>query len=235
MKKQIAEPERETPALTSEQVAKYLQQHPNFFIDRDDLLLKLTIPHQRGDSVSLVERQVALLRERSLAYRRQLSRLTQNAKDNEKVFERMRLLMLSLLECKNLEHLVDVIHDSLHHEFGIEFHSLILCSSRPLNLPVRIEHTEVMNAALGKIITQTKAICGQVSHSELEFLFANQAEKIGSVAIIPLNYALNEPQQLGVLALGSSDRNHYQANMGNLFISNLGDVLSRILARHLQP
>ena len=235
MTENIVEQDRGETVLTPEQVAQYLRQHPDFFVHRDDLLLKLTIPHQRGDSISLVERQVALLRERSLTYRRQLTRLVQHAKVNEKLFERIRLLMLSLLECNDLEQLVDVIHDSLYHEFGIEFHSLILFSTMPHNLPIRIEQTETVIAALGKAITQHKAVCGQVGRRELEFLFAEQADNIGSVAIIPLDYALNEPKQLGVLALGSSDKGHFKASMGSLFITNLGDVLSRIMARHLYP
>ncbi|WP_020584140.1 DUF484 family protein [Endozoicomonas elysicola] len=220
-------------ALKPRQVADYLKEHPDFFVGRDELLLDLKLPHQRGDAISLVERQVALLRERALNYRHQLAGLAENAKENEKLFERMRLLILSLLESKDLEQLVEVIGDSLNHEFGIEFHSLILFSEKPMSLPVRIEHTDVVVEALGSIMTSGKAICGQVTQAELDFLFQEQAGNVGSVAIAPLSYALSEPQQLGVLALGSKDKNHFKASMGTLFISYLGDVLSRILARQL--
>ena len=219
--------------LKPRQIADYLKEHPDFFVGRDELLLDLKLPHQRGDAISLVERQVALLRERALDYRHQLVRLAENAKENEKLFERMRLLVLSLLESKDLEQLVEVISDSLNHEFGIEFHSLILFSEKPMSLPVRIEHTDVVVEALGSIMTSGKAICGQVTQAELDFLFQEQGGNVGSVAIAPLNYALSEPQQLGVLALGSKDKDHFKASMGTLFISYLGDVLSRILARQL--
>ena len=79
-----------------------------------------------------------------------------------------------------------------------------------------------------------KAICGQVTEDKLDFLFQEQAGQIHSVAIIPLNYPLGEPRQLGVLAMGSRDKRHFRASMGTVFISYLGEVLSRILARHLQ-
>ncbi|WP_257282703.1 DUF484 family protein [Endozoicomonas sp. SESOKO1] len=227
------ETHREPTALNPGQVADYLRTHPDFFVGRDDLLLDLTLPHQRGDAISLVERQVALLRERALDYRHQLARLADNARENEKLFERMRLLVLSLLESKDLEQLVEVIGDSLNHEFGIEFHSLILFREKPMNLPVRVEHTDVVVEALGSIMTSGKAICGQVTQAELDFLFQEQAGNVGSVAIAPLSYAFSEPQQLGVLALGSQDKHHFKASMGTLFISYLGDILSRVLARQL--
>ncbi|WP_299734806.1 DUF484 family protein [uncultured Endozoicomonas sp.] len=225
---------RETQALTARQVADYLQAHPDFFVDRDDLLLELTLPHKRGDTISLVERQVALLRERALDYRYQLNRLSENAKENEQLFEKMRLLVLSLLESKDLEQLIDTISDSLNHEFGIEFHSLMLFSDKPMSLPVRIEHNDVANMALGSLLSSGKAVSGQVTPAEMDFLFQEQSEKVGSVAIIPLNYSLIDPPQLGILALGSSDKEHFKAGMGTVFISYLGDVLSRVLARHMR-
>ena len=49
-------------SLTPEQVAAYLQANPEFFVERDELLGEMRIPHQPGDAVSLVERQVMLFR-----------------------------------------------------------------------------------------------------------------------------------------------------------------------------
>ena len=223
--------------LAPAQVTDFLRQNPDFFVGRDDLLLKMTLPHRRGSAISLVERQVALLRERVMDYRHQLAHLTENARDNEKLFQRLHLLVLSLLDCNDLVQLVDVISDSLNHEFGIEFHSLILFdqpslparSVSVLSVPVR----QAVNA-LGSIMISGKAICGQVTEDKLDFLFQEQAGQIHSVAIIPLNYPLGEPRQLGVLAMGSRDKRHFRASMGTVFISYLGEVLSRILARHLQ-
>ena len=56
----------QTATITEEQVVAYLQNNPSFFHNQDELLTQLQIPHSRGTSVSLVERQVALLRERGL-------------------------------------------------------------------------------------------------------------------------------------------------------------------------
>ena len=47
-------------------IAEYLQQHPDFFERHGSVLAKLKIPHARGAAaVSLVERQVAVLRDKN--------------------------------------------------------------------------------------------------------------------------------------------------------------------------
>ncbi|MFO6371793.1 DUF484 family protein, partial [Pseudomonas aeruginosa] len=39
-----------TAALDAEQVAAYLSQHPEFFVEHDELIPELRIPHQPGDA-----------------------------------------------------------------------------------------------------------------------------------------------------------------------------------------
>ena len=218
--------------LKPQDVAEYLENHPDFFVGRDDLLLELTLPHQRGNAISLVERQVALLREGNMDYHRRLVYLSETAKENERLFEQMRKLVLMLLESRDLEQLIETVTDNLNHEFNIELHSLILFSEKPMSLPVRIEHIDVATKALGNIIKKGKPVCGQFKDEPIKFLFPVQGDTIGSTAIIPLNYSLNDPQQLGVLALASKDPEHFQEGMGSLFIGYLGDVLSRMLVLH---
>ena len=58
--------EQQTPQpeqINAEQVADFLRRHPAFFVEHDELLADLIVPHEAGHAVSLVERQVKLLRE----------------------------------------------------------------------------------------------------------------------------------------------------------------------------
>jgi uncharacterized protein len=51
-------------ASDEERIARYLTTHPDFFERNTALLAKLRLPHVRSDSaVSLVERQVEVLRD----------------------------------------------------------------------------------------------------------------------------------------------------------------------------
>ncbi len=86
------------PLPDAEAVAAYLRAHPEFFVDHDELLAELRLPHQPGAAVSLVERQVKLLRERNIEMRHRLSQLMDVARDNDRLFDKTRRLVLDLLD-----------------------------------------------------------------------------------------------------------------------------------------
>ena len=61
-----------SPALSAAQVADYLRAHPEFFESQTELLAELKIPHESGKAISLLERQVVILRERGQEARQKL-------------------------------------------------------------------------------------------------------------------------------------------------------------------
>jgi uncharacterized protein YigA (DUF484 family) len=71
---------KKAAALDPSQVADFLSNNPEFFEDRDALLLSMSLPHQQGGAVSLVEKQVALLRERNLETKKRLDEFVRAAK-----------------------------------------------------------------------------------------------------------------------------------------------------------
>jgi len=70
-------------------VAEYLQTYPDFFERNGPLLAKLRLPHLRdaGTTVSLVERQVEVLRERTQSLERKLKELVDVARANDALAE----------------------------------------------------------------------------------------------------------------------------------------------------
>src|SRR5690625_6836720 len=84
--------------LTADQVSEYLQEHRDFFVHNEHLLADLSLPHESGPAVSLVERQVSVLRERNMDVRHRLSKLLDNARENDKLFDKTKRLVLALIE-----------------------------------------------------------------------------------------------------------------------------------------
>ena len=80
------------------EVARYLRNHPGFFLNNEDLLTELKITHKTGKAVSLLERQVEVLRERNMDMRGRISGMLDNAQRNDMLFERSKTLILSLIE-----------------------------------------------------------------------------------------------------------------------------------------
>lgn len=217
--------------LDSETVAAYLRHHPEFFVDHEELIPELRIPHQPGEAVSLVERQVKLLRERNIEMRHRLSQLMDVARDNDRLFDKTRRLVLDLLDAGTLEEVVSAVEDSLRHEFQVPFVSLILFSDSTLPVGRSVTSVEAQQA-IGGLLVAGKTICGVLRAHELEFLFGkNEGPKVGSAAVVSLNHQ----GQHGVLAIGSHDPQHYKSSLGTLFLGYIAEVLARVLPLFASP
>ena len=214
-------------ALEAATVAAYLEAHPDFFNQRDELLLALRIPHQRGDTISLVERQLELLRGRNIEMRHRLSQLMDVARDNDRLFEKTRRLNLALMDATSLEELVMAVEDSLRQDFQVPFVSLVLFGDNPMPVGRWVNSADAQRA-LGGLLAEGKAVSGSLREHELDFLFGEEQRKqIGSTAVV----ALNHLGLHGVLAVGSRDPQHYKSSVGMLFLGHIAEVLGRVLPR----
>lgn len=217
--------------LDSETVAAYLRLHPEFFIDHEELIPELRIPHQPGNAVSLVERQVKLLRERNIEMRHRLGQLMDVARDNDRLFDKTRRLVLDLLDASSLEEVVSCVEDSLRREFQVPFVSLILFSDAPLPVGRSVSSAEA-HQAIGGLLAGGKTICGVLREHELNFLFgAEDGAQVGSAAVVSISH-----QGLhGVLAIGSADPQHYKSSLGTLFLGYIAEVLARVVPGFATP
>jgi uncharacterized protein YigA (DUF484 family) len=217
--------------LDPEQVAAYLQQHPEFFVTRQDLLGDLFLPHESGPAVSLVERQVSILRERNIDMRHRLSKLLDNARDNDKLFDKTKRLILTLLEGQDFPDIIDALYYCFDREFGIHFTSLILFGSTEKIPGSQARTISLLDARenLGSILKSNRAMCGTLGQKELAFIFGKHAEAIGSVAAVPLVHGT----AFGLLTIGNRDPQYYRSSMGTLFLSYIAEVLNRLLPQYL--
>lgn len=211
--------------IDAKAVADYLTQHPQFFIEHDELLLSLSIPHAHAGTISLVERQLKLLRERNTELRQRLTQLMDVARDNDRLFEKTRRLLLALLDASSQEEIVGIVEDSLRHEFQIEFVSFILISEQPCAVG-RSVHILEAQQHIGSLLDERKIMCGPLREHERTFLFGQQQiQSIGSAAVVSIYH-----QGLhGVLAIASRDPEHYKSSIGTLFLGHIAEVLARLL------
>lgn len=214
-------------SLEAAAIAAYLEAHPDFFAEHEELLPALRIPHQRGDTISLVERQLKLLRERNIEMRHRLSQLMDVARDNDRLFEKTRRLVLALMDAGSLEDLVISVEDSLRQDFQVPFVSLILFSDSALPVGRWVTVAEAQQA-IGGLLSEGKTVSGSLREHELDFLFGEEQRKeIGSTAVV----ALSHQGLHGVLAIASRDPQHYKSSVGTLFLSYIAEVMGRVLPR----
>lgn len=213
-------------------VREFLRDNPRFLDENTDILECLVLPHNSGNAVSLVERQVGVLRDRNKEMRARLDNMLQTAHDNDLLFEKTKRLVLNLLEAKNLSALIEAVYDSLGKDYGIEFYGLTLLGDEK-KLPrtmARVSSMEKANERIGTLLGANRAVCGILREDEMTFLFGERGRNVGSVAAVPLRY----DNLYGILAVGNSDPNFYKSSMGTLFLSYIAEILNRVIPNHLK-
>lgn len=213
--------------FTEAQVAAWLRSRKDFFERHPDLLVELAIPHATGGAVSLVERQVGVLRERNLELRERLQRLLDVARENDVLFEQIRGLVLALLEARSIPALATALEDELRARFSSEFVSLLLfdIDNDSVGGGVHSVALQEAQAHVPALVRGRQAVAGQLRREELAFLFGQEGAQVKSCAVVPLHHG----RIVGLLAIGASDTEHFRSSMDTLFISFVGDVLARVL------
>jgi uncharacterized protein len=225
---------RGLPAADAEEesVARYLQHNPEFFERHQALLARLRLPHSRGGStISLVERQIEVMRERHAALEAKLAELVRVARDNDAIAERFHRFARRLLRATSRQAALDEIEASLRDDFDA-FHSvLLLVGSTPQEstqrFPRSIASDDPNLKSFESLFASAKPRCGQVRDTQREFLFGSDANDIGSVALVPLG----EKGSLGLLALGSTERDRFHPGMSTEFLGRMADLIADAVAR----
>ena len=216
--------------LTDEAVARFLRENPDYFQRYPGLLTLLELPHGSGQTVSLVERQVAVLRERNIDMRKRLTQLVGAANTNDTLFDKTRSLTLALLDVETLDGLDDVIEQSLKSGFRADDVACFVCSSKPLP-ELRNLHrcASTRDLPMLNLTQSTGTSCGPLRADEYKRLFRSSDGGESSAALVQLRHR----ELVGILAIGSRDARRFSPDMGTLFVRYIGDVLARLLVRLL--
>ncbi|HEY4213133.1 MAG TPA: DUF484 family protein [Steroidobacteraceae bacterium] len=211
-------------------IASYLQHNPDFFERHQAVLTRLRLPHVRGGStISLVERQIEVLREKHAALEGKLADLVRVARANDVIADKLHRFTKRLLRAESRAKAVEVVEASLREDFDA-FHSvLVLIGEYPDLAPQRfvrsVKADDAHLKSFESLFASGKPRCGQVRDSQREFLFGADANDMGSVALVPLG----DKGSLGVLALGSTDRDRFHPGMSTEFLARMGDLVADVL------
>jgi len=214
-----------------ESIAGYLQRNPEFFERHQAVLARLKLPHARGGStISLVERQIEVLREKQAALEGKLAELVRVARANDAIAERLHRFTRRLLRETPRAAAIAHIEAGLREDFDAFHAALVLIGEPPdPSLPAFVRSVAADDAALKSfesLFASGKPRCGQARDSQREFLFGPEGLEMGSVALVPLG----EKGSIGLLALGSADRDRFHPGMSTEFLARLADLITDALS-----
>jgi len=226
----------EAIAIDDERIAEHLVAHPDFFERHASVLTRLRLPHQRGSAaVSLVERQVLVLREKNTNLELRLRELIENGRTNDVTTERMHKLTRRLMRARDVPGVVAALETSLREDFGASrWVALITDTSLPGIANFANQHVRVVARGTPELrifesfFDNARPRSGQIRDTQREYLFGGDGSPVGSSALIPLG----ERASLGLLAIGSHDTERFLPTMSTDFLVRIGELVSEaMLAR----
>lgn len=208
-------------------VVAYLKKNPNFLSKHPEVLAELDISHETGDAVSLIERQVSVLRDDNRQLRHRIRELVDIARENDALMAKLHQLSVAIVRVDSLDGFVSVLDEHLKRDFSADQVSVrfLFESARGRDEFVAEDHEGLH--LFESILLRKKPVCGRFNNQQLEFLFGEQAEKVGSAAVMPLA----DVDSIGLFAIASADKERFRAGMSTVFLSYLAEVAAAVLKR----
>lgn len=219
---------------SDQSVAEYLSEHPDFFERNANLLERLRLPHHSGTAtVSLVERQVAVLQDKNRGLERRLHELVEVARSNSGLSDKVHALALRLLRAGDADEVLAGLEAGLREDFGASQAVVVLLHNaseivqrRATRFLRSVDRSDAALKSFATFIQQNRPRCGRIRDVQREFLFPDDAEGIASVAMVPLGREC----EVGILAIGSSDSSRFNPTMSTDFLARIGELTAAALA-----
>jgi uncharacterized protein len=214
--------------MKPEDIARYLQDHPEFFETFSEMISGITIPHPHGGhAIPIYERQIISLREKNRLLEAKLRELVDYGEENDAIGERVHRASLAFMGAASLEALLQVLYYNLREDFSVP------------HVVIRL-WTEGDNASLpefGKCSQEVRVFadslkqpyCSHQAMFETAAWFGEAGSLLKSFAYI----SLRTDRLFGLLALGSEDPKRFYADMGTLYLKRLGELIGTSLVRFL--
>ena len=224
----------ELQLATDLELISLLRDNPDILNRHPELIAALEVPHQSGSAVSLIERQVGVLRQQIQTQENRLRELMDVARDNERLAEIRHRLALDLLSTHDVDDVISIVLDAFKTELSADHAVVKLFSEDKEQIKqsagLFVDANDSALNAFKTMLQHRNTVCGKSTEEQKAYLFENKAEKIKSVAIIPLIAGAN----LGLIGLGANDAQRFKSSMGTEFLSQVGELISVSLAGHLE-
>lgn len=226
----------DTQTITAQQVVDYLQDNPDFFVQHSQVLDSVQLSTSPEGTISLPQRQIERLKIKNEQSQEQLHALIDNARQNTQLQSKVHELCLRLMDAKSLYALLPVLMSELKQQFNADEVALRLFykgDTEP-TLPDTSDNIVPLHAddnslrIFDGLLAKQQPVCGRLTNKQKELLFMEQADRVNSVACLPLGH---DPCA-GLLAIASYDANRFHADMATDYLSFLGEVIMRLLRSH---
>ena len=225
--------------MNKDQVAIYLNEHPEFFNEYPELLRKIKeikeedLPIEPMSTLSLSDRIIKRINDDKENLKNKLEWLFEISRANEKIQDHLYEIEQLVLTSTNLDQMVNQLRKEIPNRFGIP--SLVVCLVQGSDHFMEDRLRERYNGELDetvKFISEETAwewlkgnlkpvLRGEIKEGSEVFISSHQTIK--SEALIPI---VAQETLVGVIAFGSPNAFHFHEGLGTEFLERMADKVA---------
>ena len=208
--------------MNPDAIASFLTSHPEFFEQYADLIADLHIPHPHGGrAISISERQIVALRERSKVLEAKLREVIRFGEENDAIGEKVHRLALALLGARELQTVMHAVYFHLREDFAVPH--VALRAWRADGEPAGESLGPAGDALRAFSASLTGPLCGPAADAAQ--IFGDDAALLKSFSYIPLR----TQETFGLLTLASEDPQRFYPEMGTVYLKRIGEMIAAAL------
>lgn len=221
--------------LNDKTVAEYLAEHADFFERNPAALEHLSLHHASGSAVSLIERQIDILRNRNQQLQSRLTNLLDAARENENRVRQINNLARMLIAARSACEVAQGLQTCMAQDFGVDdvFLGIRGEGEADSDSPLRyLADADAITVEQENFFRMGQVVCGPLTIDQNNQLFQHrtQSKPLRSAAFVPLG----KPTTAAMLVLASCDDDRFTPEMGTLFLELMADLVGTALRDDLQ-
>jgi len=206
--------------MRADEVARYLQDNPQFFEEHAETLAQINLPHPHGGrTISLSERQLLALREKNKELEKRLREMIAIAQDNDALQRKVHEFVIALFSARDLPTLQEMVPHLLRDIFAIPHTALHLWQTSPPSAEV-----------LAFAEAQQQPVCLHHPAHDTAAWFGEHAPLLHSYAYLPLRAGT---ETIGLLVIASEDKQRFYPEMGTVFLQRIAEAVSSAMQPYL--
>jgi uncharacterized protein YigA (DUF484 family) len=193
----------------------------------------LELRHASGAAVSLIERQVEILRGKSGRLEDRLKALLDAARDNESRAANVHRLARSLIRAPTLAATITALRKCLREDFNVDDCWVGISAGALKRHDIEglyvIDPAGPVAKAFENFFRTRLVECGPLDEAKAKLLFPQAKALPQSAAIVPLE----KEKDLGMLVLASTDPQRFQPRQGRLFLDMTAELVAAAVRARL--
>jgi uncharacterized protein YigA (DUF484 family) len=213
--------------MNSEEVARYMHDHPEFFDQYADLLALVTIPDPHtGRAISITERQLFMLREKVRTLEAKMGELIGFGEENDAISNKVHALSVALTAATDTAGVTRALYSHMGGAFAVPHVALRLWGAGSGS---GHEFDAVTPAAKVFGSSLHRPYAGLAADHEALAWFGESATHLRSLAQVPLRETGGAC--FGLLVMGSEDPHRFYPELGTLYLERIGELAAAALLR----